>query len=174
MVEQGPELDMRACNVQLSPEGQPYFLAPHFETTPSITRLWRWDGDAWRSTDLTAIVQRQLPGCGTGRGTLTFDGQGGLWVALEAIRANDDETRTTWVAVLYSGDRGGTFETLVASPPSPGGDVRNWYPSLERPTGHHEIRVPHLLYTRGVKGKDNSDPVGTEIRFLQFSDPRTD
>ena len=72
----------------------------------------------------------------------------------------------SWIAILYSADRGATFETVLASPPSPGGDVRNWYPSLERPTGHHEVGVPYLVYTCGVKGKDNSDPVGTEIHFV--------
>jgi hypothetical protein len=174
MVEQGPGLDMRACNVALSPEGHPYFIAAHFETTLSTTHIWRWDGTAWRRIDLTPVVQKQLPGCGTGRGTLSFDAEGGLWVSSQAEGQNEQGELVSWIVVLYSGDRGETFETVVASPPSPGGDVRNWYPSLERPTGHHDVGVPHLLYTRGVKGKDNSDPVGTEIRFLELNRPGTD
>ena len=166
MVEQGPELDMRACNVALSPEGHPYFIAAHFETTPSLTRLWHWDGQAWQSTDLTPAIQEQLPGGGTSRGTLSFDASGGLWVALEAGGKNEEGDSISWIAVLYSADRGETFAAVLASPPSPGGDVRNWYPSLERQTNHHEVGVPHLVYTCGVKGKDNSDPAGTEIHFV--------
>jgi hypothetical protein len=165
-VEQGPELDLRVGNVQLSPEGLPYFTVGHYKSKPGSTALWHWDGQAWRSTALSPVVRELLPGAHTGHGTLTFDESGGLWIALQASENGAWGDPTSAIVLLYSADRGKTFEAIqVASGDEPKG---NWLPSIERPTGHNRVTIPHLLYTNGEPGETCTDPIDTEVRSVTF------
>lgn len=165
-VEQAPDLDMRAGNVQLSPQGLPYFTVGHYEARPGSTTLWHWDGRAWRSMELSPIVRELLPGAHTGHGTLTFNERGGLYVALQASKDGRWGDPTSAIVLLYSPDQGETFEAIqVASGDEPKG---NWLPSVERPTGHNRVTIPHLVYTNGEPGETCTDPIDTEIRFVRF------
>ena len=172
MIEQDPGFDMRAGNVALSPAGLPYFTVTHGERgdeKPHSTLLWRWTGSEWASADLTERVRRLMPGAHGRHGTLCFDDRGGLWVTVECSLNGGWGDPTARVFVLYSPDRGVNFEALQVSEPDT--TASNWFPSIERSTGHNRVGIPHLVYTIGEAGETCTDPIDTEIRFVTLERP---
>ncbi len=163
-VEQGPDLDMRVGNVALSPEALPYFVIGHYKPKPGRAALYHWDGEDWVSRDLAPEVRALMPGAYIMHGTCSFDDRGVLYVAVSASERGSWGDPTQRVFLLVSDDRGLTFETtMLSDADSP---ASNWFPSLERTTGHNRVSVPHLIYTIGQSGSNNAESLDTEIRAV--------
>ena len=154
MVEQGPELDMRAGGVTCDAQSRPYFPSVHAEGETDLV-LWRWR-DGWEGISLRATVEEALgfpprfaqPNVATIAGGRLFIGAGirtgGNWV-----------DRSTDTYLLVSDDLGDSFAVQRISEPDP--DVPNWGPSLERPVGRNAIDRLFLLWTHGLAGAGTSD-----------------
>lgn len=166
IIERGDGLDMRVGNVACDGDGRPYFTVAHGETDPSHCTLWHFDGARWRSQPLAPVVESLYPGANLGAGTLTFDDEGNLYIAMSISRDGKWGDPTSEVILLYSEDRGRTFSVLPISPVD--ATVANWLPALEHFVGHNRVGVPWLLYTHGVPGEGVTPPDLTEIRAVML------
>ena len=174
-IEQGRKLDLWVGNVDVDPEGDPYVVIMHYETKPYTAKLWRFEGGHWDAIELAPIMLGDSPEPGLqmayyGAGPVCFDDKGNLYVMAGVFRPGSTLTEdeewghpTNEQLLLYSEDRGETFEVLPISPRDD--TASDWLPSLERHAGHNRLSVPHLLYTHGRPGKGCTPPDVTEIRF---------
>ncbi len=85
-------------------------------------------------------------------------------VAVNASKDGGWGDPTSRVFLLVSEDRGQTFEVIPLSDAET--TASNWFPSLERTTGHNRVPLPHLVYTIGESGTTTKDPIDTEIRAV--------
>jgi len=167
-IEQGRSLDMRVSNVALDPDGRPYVIAVHLRTKPKSAKLWRHDGQAWQSAELLPAVQARFPGKEIAwAGTLTFDGQGRLYIATVIQQPPGGWGHPSQDVVLLASDnRGETFDVLPVSVSDP--KLPCWLPSIERPFGPKPIGIPSLVYTHGGPGVGCTGGDGTEIVFVRI------
>jgi hypothetical protein len=114
--------------------------------SPDGIELYHHDGKKWISIQpaqrlSTKIDLTKL----TGYASMTVDSKDRIYV-MATLAGN--------VVVLYSFDMGRTFRLLHAFPK----DKRENFPhrglNIERPTGHHHVDVPWLLFCSGEKGPD--------------------
>jgi len=74
------------------------------------------------------------------------------------------------VVVFYSVDGGKKFQAASLFPPHDSLPHRGL--NIERPTGHHFVEVPWLLFSTGKKGKGNADwdpDVANTVRVVQLA-----
>ena len=106
--------------------------------------VWHHDGKTWQSF---MPGKRVLP-------ALDVDKLGGAWPL--TLDTNDRIYVTAVysgsVVVLCSDDRGKTFRLLPILEPD--GKLPHTGLNIERPTGHHRVAVPWLLFSTGLKGPD--------------------
>lgn len=166
LIEHGPKLDMRVGNIALDANGRPWLPVIHMEHAPFWVTLWHHDGSAWRATPLRPWIDKTI---GEGQhaygATMTFGGDGTMYIAL-ALMAKGEiwGDISSEIALLTSTDGGKTFTGRMISPPDP--TIPNWLPSIERPTGHHRVDVPWLMYTHGHRRSTRPPGYVTEVRLL--------
>jgi hypothetical protein len=102
----------------------------------------------------------------SGGGSLSIDSQDRTYVALtlgsHVIGGIEGD-----VILLYSSDRGRSFRCLEVFPPDP--RLPHTGLSLERPTGHHAVETPWLLFSTGEKGPDCfGKGIFHKVRAVQF------
>jgi hypothetical protein len=168
-IGKGPGVHMLVGNVDVDPDGNPYVVTTHHEARPYSASLWRFVNGRWDRIELAPILLGQVEDADvqmTYYATLCFDDQGNLYIAAGTFQppgklSVEEEWGhpTNEVVLLYSENRGGSFQVLPISPPDP--TVSNWFPSLERHAGHNRVGVPRLLYTHGEPGEGV-----TEIRLV--------
>ena len=132
----------------------------------------------WRREPLRgAIAGPDLGAWGlTLPGGLVFGETGALFVAITLIRPESLEDSAIWghpsseVALLRRERGAAAFTFELISPPDPA--RAHWLPSIERPTGHHPVSVPTLLYTGGPRGADNSDRLSNRVLWVDPSGGR--
>ena len=108
------------------------------------TELFHWDGQKWDSIKpAERIVEaREIEAIGV-EGCLTKDIKGCLYLA--AYHEND-------LVALKTADEGISFEVTAVVPRADGEPIMG--PNLERPTGHHSVDTPWLIFYRGDRGTD--------------------
>ncbi len=148
--------------------------------------LWKRHAKGWQTIPLNAYIEDIYPRhrASWAEPSMSFNGEGRLFIALTVVdsRSVDPEDATlsgthvgrpksifgnasSKLVLLTSGDSGRSFEARRIGQNIP--DIPAWLPSLERHTGHNEIVVPHLLYTLGFSGTNNTPAdVNTEIRLI--------
>jgi hypothetical protein len=106
--------------------------------------IWHHDGKAWRRIEPGKLASTKLDGGKLGGdGPLNVDSKDRLYLIATLDRH---------VVLLYSLDKGRTFDLLRIFPPDE--KLPHTGLSIERPTGHHTITVPWLLFSTGLKGPD--------------------
>ena len=168
-IEQGDSLDMRASNLAIDADGQPWMLAFHNDRRPRTLLLWHHDGRTWQSRDLLPVIQQTFSEWEITYGTATFDRDGRLYIAAVIQYANAPKfwgDKSLETVLLVSGNRGKTFQTLPISQQDP--EQPNWLPSIERPYGTKPIGVPAFLYTHGGPGTSVTEGDSTEVIFVRL------
>lgn len=128
---------LKTTGIACDAKGRPWISV----TGPEV---WHHDGKAWRRRVVAERVSPKLDaGKLGGGGPLSIDAKGRVYL----IATLDGR-----VVVLCSQDKGGTFRLLPVFPPDEKLPHRGL--SIERPTGHHVIGVPWLLFSTGLKGPD--------------------
>ncbi|MCP4638799.1 MAG: hypothetical protein GY851_00125, partial [bacterium] len=106
--------------------------------------LWRHDGEAWRCAELDKLLPEGMDGSQLGLlSPPTFDDHGGLYIM--AGLAGDG-------ILLHSRDEGAHFSIVPVLPKDAALPHTGF--STERPTGHHTVANPWLLFSTGEKGPD--------------------
>jgi len=128
--------------------------------TVTASEIWRHDGSAWHCISLDTTLLRGIDaGKLSGLGPPAIDGADRLYIpALLDGR----------VIVLHSADQGRSFAALDVFPP----DVTLPHTGLtvERPTGHHPVAVPWLLFATGEKGPDCfGEGIYQQVRAVRLS-----
>lgn len=167
MLEQGPELDMRAGGVTCDAQSRPYFPVVHAEGDTDLV-LWRWR-DGWEGISLRETVQAQVgfPPRFAQPNVATITA-GRLCIAAGIRTGGNWVDRSTEVYLLISDDLGDSFTVQRVSEPDP--DVPNWGPSLERPVGHNTISRLFLLWTHGFAGASTTDAATvTDVMLAIFA-----
>ena len=180
-IEQGPALDMRVGGPVLDGSGRPWLLAAHLENSPQSTTLWHLDGDEWHGQDLLAVVRNAFPQVAVLGGTMTFDAEDMIYIALTTIRHGITGKKTDtpgifvnkWfgnasceIVLATSADFGKTFEVIPISEVD--AKTTNWLPSIERPYGPKPIDTPALIYTHGGPGAGLTEGDPTEVVFVRL------
>lgn len=122
------------------------------------------DGE-WRRRSLDGELPPAVAGWGVHPSTLASTADG-LYVALtvgDPWEWGDDSGE---VVVLRTQDGGETFDATLVS--SIDADRAHWQPSLERSTGHNEVKRPGMLYTDGPPGSDLDDVLSNVVRWVRF------
>jgi hypothetical protein len=168
----GPE-DHRVGNLILDAEGQPWLTYTRWDGPPWRTYIAVLTGPGhWRRLDLLPAVERAWPGHGiVTPGGATFGGDGQLHV-VGVLLPNDLGGESHWghsgaeVIWLASTDRGRSFQCRRLSPGRPG--IPDWLPSIERPTGHNVVGVPHVEWTHGHRGDSNAELLRNDVLFARL------
>ena len=162
-VEQGR---LRTTNVACDPQDNPYLVI--FDRDDGDGLLMWHDGERWnRRLLLDEIRQARPNGFIAADGTLAFDREGGLYIALHTSANSDD-----WgdpgaeVVLLFSDDGGQNFSARHIS--EPGDPVPCWQPSLEMVSSFHQAtpEVPTMTWTRGSKGTGLFSRDYSEVHFV--------
>jgi len=165
-----PAANMRGQGLAIDPAGRIHVLGVS-QQGEAFTSLFRLDSPGnWREINLLPVLDTICPG---GRclqeGSITFDGEGRLYVAMD-IRQGDFKwgDPSTESILLVSEDRGETFEHLEVS--SLDSQTPNWLTSMERQVGQQPLKSPPaFMYTHGVKGEGCTPPDVTEIRLVTIA-----
>lgn len=168
-LEQSPELDMRVTTLVTDAESNPWFLAIHLEARPRTVKMWHHDGAQWHETDLLPIIQQNHPGHEVLYGTLTFDGDGMLYIVATIQNADVEKwwgDPSLEVILLTSSDNGQSFTVQPISEPDP--NLPNWLASIERPFNHEPIGVPSFMFTHGGPGEGVTGGNATEVVFVRL------
>ncbi len=163
--------ELRCGSIAVDAAGTPHLL--HSTGSGSSAAAWIASPDesgGWRRLAVAAELPDELSGCRlTMPGGLTIRRDGRMFAALQAIRAQP--TDDTWghstceIASLESGDGGRSFTVRLLSELDP--DCAHWLPSLERPTGHHRVNAPGVIYTAGPPGDDNRQILSNEVYWVR-------
>jgi hypothetical protein len=172
---EGTGVGYRCGALAVDAEDIPYVLYGSYDELPLPAWIATPGKDGrWHRRPMRPYLPAEWEGWGLALpGGLTFGAEERLFVALTLIRPPDLEDGTIWghptseVLLLESRDRGKTFRAQVVSEPDPARP--HWLPNLERPTGHHAVDRPGLLYTDGSRGKDNREIVSNRVVWV---DPR--
>jgi len=128
---------LKTAGIVCDSKGRPWI-------TVSGPEVWHHDGAQWR-----CIVPRQLlPALVdaqelSGVGPPALDVRDRLYVPAMLGRE---------VVMLYSIDQGASFQLLHVFPPDE--TLPHTGLNMERPTGHHVVEIPWLLFSTGEKGPD--------------------
>ena len=138
-------------NVVCDSKGLPWIsLAdPRSKAGPTI---YHHDGTAWRAFCPAMRTSPKIPQAELSfGGSLTIDSQDRIYVALTRGASVVGGVQGD-VILLHSADRGSSVRCLDVFP----ADARLPHTglSLERPSGHHPVATPWLLFSTGEKGPD--------------------
>ena len=165
----GPDVNLRVSNVICDAQDRPYVIVFGTPQTGEAELKW-YDGTQWQSRPLLESVREGRPGCFIANdGTLSFDRDGGLYIALQTRHGEEGwGLQGAEVALLFSEDGGETFSAQAIS--GPGEGLPCWQPCLERVSSYHQRtpEVPTLTYTRGVKGTGCASRDYTEVHFVEL------
>ena len=134
------EPTLRTFNITCDMQGQPWISV----TGPQGLELYHHDGKRWNVIPLARTVPPEVAVDQLGGYiSMTVDSKNRLYV-MTTLAGN--------VVLLYSVDKGRTFRLLRVFPRDENLPHRG--PNIERPTGHHRVDVPWLLFCTGEKGPD--------------------
>jgi len=132
--------------------------------------IHHYDGKKWHRIRLQDhVVPKDQGEKITGIGPITIDSNDRIYVPAlvgEQVRAGTMGD----VVVLCSEDRGKTFRTVKIFPPD--GKLPHRGLNIERPTGHHVVEVPWVLFCTGKKGRGNADwnlDVANTVRAVRLA-----
>lgn len=167
---EGEGVGLRCGTLAVDDHDRPHVLYSTYDSLP--TRAWLASPDDeghWRSQELHP--PRDLAAWGYNLpGGITFDTQGRLHALLTLMRPSSLESLwghpTSEVAAL-------TWDRTNAEPRfrllSPIDSERpHWLPNLERPTGHHRVDRPGVIFTDGGRGTGNSEILSNAVRWLRL------
>jgi hypothetical protein len=128
---------LKTAGIACDAKGRPWISV----TGPEV---WHHDGKAWRRIVPGRLIATPIdPNTLGGGGPVSVDANGRLYIPA---------TLDNQVVLLYSQDKGRTFKLLRIFPPDE--KLPHTGLSIERPTGHHTVAVPWLLFSTGLKGPD--------------------
>ncbi len=176
---------MRIGNVALDGDGRPWITVAHLESQPIGLTLWHHDGTGWLSRDIVKASGSALEGRGLCDGTVTFDGEGSLYVAATAIGGNVEAETTPFIfaknffghpsceiVLLSSRDGGESFDVTKLSEADD--SLPSWLPSVERPFGPNPIDgIPSVIYTHGGPGEGTTGGDAAEAVFARIAQALT-
>lgn len=121
--------------------------------------LWHHDGKAWRTCRPADLTSPPIAdGTSHGADAPAVDSSDRIYVPV---------TVAGGVAVLASSDGARTFRRLDVHPRH--AKLPHTGLNFERPTGHHSVRVPWLLFSTGEKGPDcYGKGIFHEVRVVQL------
>ena len=147
----GTEERFKMMNVVCDSQGQPWISLADSRSAAGPT-LHHHDGNKWSSFCPAKLTTPKIPLTGTAfNGSLTIDSRDGIYVAV-TLGPTVVGGSKGHVAVLYSADRGRSFQCLDVFPPDP--ELPHTGLTMERPTGHNAVEMPWLLFSTGEKGPD--------------------
>jgi len=156
----------KVTNIVCDSKGLPWISLADGRSKAGPT-IYHHDGKAWRSFCPGRLTPSGISLDELGfQGSLTIDSQDKVYVALTQGTCVTGGTKGS-VILLYSADRGERFRALDVFPP----DLRLPHigVSLERPTGHHSVKAPWLLFSTGEKGPDClGKGIYHKVRAVQF------
>jgi hypothetical protein len=141
----------KVINVVCDSRGHPWIgLAdPRSQAGPTV---YHHDGNAWNCFCPAKLAGFAVPPSELAfDGSLSVDSQDRIYVTVTRGSRVTGGMRGD-VILLHSSDRGTTFHTLEVFPPDD--RLPHTGLSLERPTGHHRVQTPWLLFSTGEKGPD--------------------
>lgn len=131
---------LRTWNVVCDSQGHPWISV----RAPKGLVLYRHDGRQWHSMRPVQRVSPPIPEDEfSDYAAMTLDDQDQLYIA--TIRQDN-------VVLLHSGDKGKTFQFLPVFARDK--ELPHRGLNIERPTGHHDVRIPSFLFSTGEKGPD--------------------
>ncbi len=161
-----PDLDLRVWTVDCDSDGNPYVCIAHSKPGRPEAEVWTYREGAWKRIGTAGALDGYQKGLRSSGATLCFDAQDNLYVLVSATDERGWSHPHNEIILLFSPDRGETFEVLPISQPN--ADVPNWLPSVERRTGHNVVALPHVLYTHGNKGEGCTPDDVTEIHCVRL------
>ena len=157
-------MDIRAWNVVAAPDGSAVYLTVSGKKPErgEAGELWILRGGKWSTIDLTRFLE--APWNRVSSPSVSLGGDGALYIAAECGppfwgAAGKD------IWLLTSRDEGKSFTAQPVSVTDP--ELPNWLPNLERNMGHAPFGTPCLVFTHGGPGKNNKEPLPTEIQFVE-------
>ena len=156
----------KVMNVVCDSKGQPWISLADGRSEAGPT-LYHHDGRKWSSFCPAKLTVPRISVSGTAvNGSLSIDSRDGIYVAVTLGTTVVGGIRGH-IAMLYSADRGKSFQCLEVFPPD--SQLPHTGLSMERPTGHSVIDTPWLLFSTGEKGPDCfGKGIFHTVRAVQF------
>ena len=156
----------KVINVACDSGGRPWIGLADARSKAGPT-IYHHDGNAWSSF---CPARRTSPAVAAGElgfgASLAIDVEDGIYLAVTRGAPVTGGTKGS-VVLIYSLDRGKSFRVLEVFPPDP--QMPHTGLSLERPTGHHAVKTPWLLFSTGEKGPDCfGKGIYHKVRAVQF------
>ncbi len=139
-------------------EGRPYIT---LWRAGVVVELWHFDGAKWSSSAPYRLVSPKIQAetLLAGHYPVAIDSNDRIYIPL-SIAGH--------AALLWSGDRGKTFQHIELAPPDEHGPHRGF--NFERPTGHHAVTIPWLLFSTGDRGNDCfGEGIFNKVHAVQLS-----
>lgn len=153
-----PEFDPRMNGLVIDSRGTVWALTGCRGALDRSLLLSEWQGDRWRTVDVSAFLD---PAWIPFVAILTIDTRDRLHIALTAVAADRRERGPDYncfgdvsseIFHMVSADGGRTFscrQVSVTDPQRP-----NWLPSISLPGPFHPVEQPVILYTTGKVAKE--------------------
>jgi len=163
----------RCGSIALGPTDTPYVLYSDASQRPSAVFVAKPGEGAWEKMSLIRSIEQAASGCWAAMpGGLCFaeDGTAHVCLTAETVRDGAEGKAGGWgeerqeILWLASRDLFKTVSGGLVSPVDPA--CPHWLPNMERPTGHHPVSLPGILYTAGTRGGKNTDVVSNEVYWV--------
>ena len=162
--------DLRYGSIAVSPSGTPHVLYSSDANLLSEAWIaWLEPSGEWRRRPLLSEIPKEWRGWGLCMpGAIHIGSDGRIFIVLTLMKPEaEDETwghPSSEVILFGAPDIGGTFTVKLISEPDI--TVPHWLPNLERPTGRNRVDEPSLIYTAGMRGKNNLDILSNEVCWV--------
>jgi len=162
--------DLRYGSIAVSPSGTPHVLYSSDANLLSETWIaWLEPSGELRRRPLLSEIPKEWGGWGLCMpGAIHIGSDGRIFIVLTLMKPEaEDETwghPSSEVILFGALDIGGTFTVKLISEPDI--TVPHWLPNLERPTGRNRVDEPSLIYTAGMRGKNNLGILSNEVCWV--------
>lgn len=134
------EPTLRTFNIACDTQGHPWISVKG----PEGIELYHHDRKRWEAIQLARTLPSEVAADQlSGYVSMTLDSKDGLYVMTSLADG---------IVLLHSANKGQSFQLLPVFPRDENMPHRG--PNIERPTGHHRVDVPWLMFCTGEKGPD--------------------
>ena len=149
-----------------------YCTCPFYSLPSEAWIIWLGEHGKWCHRSLTDELSKEWAGWSPGpTSALHIGTDGRIFIVLsllnlETLGEDNWGHKSSEVVGLQAPDIGGKFGVELLSKPDT--TVPNWFPNLERPTGHNRIDVPGVIYTAGIAGEGCHDILSNQVYWTEM------